>query len=154
MLSCQRFLILKQVCWSARLLLSVSPLSAVCLSLIHISEHQKKMIEAFLELADAPNTQIVLTTHCANIVKKLQYKQPRNAGRLRREVDSLLPEFRDDRPLGISSIVFLYMFRSFPFLFVKRDNRIIFPPCNNRIDAVPCPFPKPFCYRTFDNSIW
>ncbi len=26
--------------------------------------------------------------------------RPRNAGRLRREVDSLLPEFRDDRPLG------------------------------------------------------
>jgi len=58
------------------------------------AEHQKKMIEAFLELADAPNTQIVLTTHCANIVKKLQYKHLRLIGPDRKITNitkSLLP---------------------------------------------------------------
>lgn len=58
------------------------------------AEHQKKLIEAFLELADAPNTQIVLTTHCANIVKKLQYTHLRLIGPDRKITNitkSLLP---------------------------------------------------------------
>ncbi|EAF6118490.1 ATP/GTP-binding protein, partial [Listeria monocytogenes] len=35
------------------------------------SDNQKKLIDAFIDLSNVPNTQIVLTTHSANIVKKL-----------------------------------------------------------------------------------
>lgn len=58
------------------------------------TEHQKKLIEAFLELSNLPNTQIVLTTHCANIVKKLKYEHLRLINQDRSIVEisrSLLP---------------------------------------------------------------
>lgn len=37
------------------------------------TENQKKLIETFLTLADAPNTQIIITTHSANVVKELTF---------------------------------------------------------------------------------
>lgn len=41
------------------------------------TENQKKLIRAFLALSDAPNTQIVITTHSANIVKELSFSHLR-----------------------------------------------------------------------------
>lgn len=41
------------------------------------SAHQKLLIDAFLKLAGTPNTQIVLTTHSAQIVKKLNFEHLR-----------------------------------------------------------------------------
>lgn len=41
------------------------------------TEHQKKLIDAFVSLADLDNIQILLTTHSANIVKKLQFENLR-----------------------------------------------------------------------------
>ncbi|QIB54946.1 ATP-binding protein [Blautia producta] len=41
------------------------------------TENQKKLIKAFLELASAPNTQIIITTHSANIVKELEFSHLR-----------------------------------------------------------------------------
>ncbi|HCC08035.1 MAG TPA: ATP/GTP-binding protein [Clostridiales bacterium] len=37
------------------------------------TENQKKLIHAFLTLAQLPNTQIIITTHSANIVKELDF---------------------------------------------------------------------------------
>lgn len=37
------------------------------------TEHQKKLISAFLTLSQLPNTQILLTTHSASLVKELQF---------------------------------------------------------------------------------
>lgn len=36
-------------------------------------EHQKIIIKAFLSLATAPNTQVIITTHCAVLVKELSF---------------------------------------------------------------------------------
>lgn len=41
------------------------------------TEHQKKLIDAFISLANSDNTQVLLTTHCANIVKKLKFENLR-----------------------------------------------------------------------------
>jgi predicted ATP-dependent endonuclease of OLD family len=41
------------------------------------AEHQKKLIEAFVELSNVPQTQIVLTTHSSILVKKLDFKHLR-----------------------------------------------------------------------------
>ena len=41
------------------------------------TENQKKLIEALLELAKVNNTQVVITTHSANVVKKLNYSNLR-----------------------------------------------------------------------------
>ena len=41
------------------------------------TENQKKLIEALLELSRASNTQVIITTHSANIVKKLSYSNLR-----------------------------------------------------------------------------
>lgn len=40
-------------------------------------DHQKKLINAFLTLAATPNTQIIITTHSAPLVKKLEFKHLR-----------------------------------------------------------------------------
>lgn len=49
------------------------------------TEHQKKLIDAFLTLASSENTQVIITTHSANIVKKLEFDNLRliteNGGR-------------------------------------------------------------------------
>lgn len=37
------------------------------------TENQKKLIQAFIELSTTPNTQIIITTHSANIVKELEF---------------------------------------------------------------------------------
>lgn len=37
------------------------------------SEHQKILIKAFLNLATAPNTQVIVTTHSATLVKQLSF---------------------------------------------------------------------------------
>lgn len=41
------------------------------------TENQKKLIEALLELSRANNTQVIITTHSANVVKKLDYSNLR-----------------------------------------------------------------------------
>ena len=37
------------------------------------TEHQKKLIKSFLELSDSPNTQIIITSHSAALVKELDF---------------------------------------------------------------------------------
>jgi predicted ATP-dependent endonuclease of OLD family len=41
------------------------------------TEHQKTLIKAFLELANTSNTQLILTTHSATLVKELDFKHLR-----------------------------------------------------------------------------
>ena len=41
------------------------------------TENQKKLIEALLELSKVNNTQVIITTHSANVVKKLKYSNLR-----------------------------------------------------------------------------
>jgi predicted ATP-dependent endonuclease of OLD family len=41
------------------------------------TEHQKKLIAAFLELAKADNTQVIITTHSASLVKELKFEHLR-----------------------------------------------------------------------------
>ena len=41
------------------------------------TEHQKKLIKAFLSLSKSPNTQIIITTHSASLVKELKFKHLR-----------------------------------------------------------------------------
>ena len=41
------------------------------------TEHQKKLVDAFLKLSEAKNTQIILTTHSPTVVKKLKHEHLR-----------------------------------------------------------------------------
>jgi predicted ATP-dependent endonuclease of OLD family len=41
------------------------------------TEHQKKLISAFLELSNTANTQVILTTHSATLVKELEFQHLR-----------------------------------------------------------------------------
>lgn len=41
------------------------------------TEHQKKLIKAFLELSNTPNTQVIITSHSAALVKELQFQHLR-----------------------------------------------------------------------------
>jgi AAA15 family ATPase/GTPase len=41
------------------------------------TEHQKKLIKAFLELSNTANTQVIITTHSAALVKELEFKHLR-----------------------------------------------------------------------------
>jgi predicted ATP-dependent endonuclease of OLD family len=41
------------------------------------TEHQKKLIKAFLTLATTPDTQIIITTHSAALVKELEFEHLR-----------------------------------------------------------------------------
>lgn len=41
------------------------------------TEHQKKLIKAFLDLANTANTQVILTTHSATLVKELEFQHLR-----------------------------------------------------------------------------
>jgi predicted ATP-dependent endonuclease of OLD family len=57
------------------------------------TEHQKKLIAAFLELAKMDNTQVVITTHSATLVKELQFEHLRlitKDGTTKR-IESVLP---------------------------------------------------------------
>lgn len=57
------------------------------------TENQKKLIEALIELSEANNTQVIITTHSANVVKKLDYSNLRlisNSGE-GKTVETVLP---------------------------------------------------------------
>ncbi|MCM1558933.1 MAG: ATP-binding protein [Butyrivibrio sp.] len=57
------------------------------------TENQRRLIDAFLQLASAPNTQVIITTHSSNIVKKLDFSNLRliiNSGE-GKKVDAVLP---------------------------------------------------------------
>jgi hypothetical protein len=41
------------------------------------TEHQKKLISAFLSLSQAANTQVIITTHSAALVKELEFQHLR-----------------------------------------------------------------------------
>ena len=41
------------------------------------TEHQKKLIKAFLDLSNAANTQVIITTHSAALVKELEFQHVR-----------------------------------------------------------------------------
>lgn len=41
------------------------------------TEHQKKLIKAFLDLSNTPNTQVIITSHSAALVKELQFQHLR-----------------------------------------------------------------------------
>lgn len=41
------------------------------------TEHQKKLIKAFLDLSNTPNTQVIITTHSAALVKELEFQHLR-----------------------------------------------------------------------------
>jgi predicted ATP-dependent endonuclease of OLD family len=41
------------------------------------TEHQKKLISAFLELSTTPQTQVIITTHSATLVKQLKFEHLR-----------------------------------------------------------------------------
>lgn len=41
------------------------------------TEHQKKLIKAFIELSNTPNTQVIITTHSAALVKELEFQHLR-----------------------------------------------------------------------------
>jgi predicted ATP-dependent endonuclease of OLD family len=41
------------------------------------TDHQKKLISAFLELSTTPNTQVIITTHSATLVKALKFEHLR-----------------------------------------------------------------------------
>ena len=57
------------------------------------TENQKKLIKALLTLADAPNTQIIITTHSANIVKELKFSNLRliSVQDLSKTITNILP---------------------------------------------------------------
>lgn len=57
------------------------------------TDHQKKLISAFLELATTPNTQVIITTHSATLVKSLKFEQLRlvtNANNTK-NIEAILP---------------------------------------------------------------
>ncbi|MCH7408145.1 ATP-binding protein [Belliella sp. DSM 111904] len=41
------------------------------------TDHQKKLIKAFLDLSNSPNTQVIITTHSATLVKELEFQHLR-----------------------------------------------------------------------------
>lgn len=57
------------------------------------TEHQKTLIKAFLELATTVNTQVILTTHSATLVKELEFQHLRlvksNSGA--KTIENVLP---------------------------------------------------------------
>jgi predicted ATP-dependent endonuclease of OLD family len=57
------------------------------------TEHQKKLITAFLELANTDNTQVIVTTHSAALVKALQFEHLRliTTDGMTKKIESVLP---------------------------------------------------------------
>lgn len=57
------------------------------------TENQKKLIKAFLALSDAPNTQVIITTHSSCIVKELNFSNLRliSAENSHKTVSNVLP---------------------------------------------------------------
>lgn len=57
------------------------------------TDHQKKLIAAFLELSTTPNTQVILTTHSATLVKELKFEHLRLVTRINniKKIEAILP---------------------------------------------------------------
>lgn len=57
------------------------------------TNHQKKLIKAFLSLSTTPHTQIIITTHSASLVKELEFEHLRLVTQLDtiKTVDSISP---------------------------------------------------------------
>lgn len=57
------------------------------------TQHQRQLIKAFLTLASSPNTQIIITTHSAPLVKELDFKHLRLVTRnaAQKTIDTVLP---------------------------------------------------------------
>ncbi|OLS01994.1 ATP-binding protein [Tissierella creatinophila] len=57
------------------------------------TEHQKMLINAFIELASSENTQIIITTHSANCVKELEFENLRliSTGETGRVIENISP---------------------------------------------------------------
>lgn len=57
------------------------------------TEHQKKLIQAFKTLSETPNTQIIITTHSAALVKELEFEHLRlvHLSGSFKSVESVLP---------------------------------------------------------------
>ncbi|TWH60248.1 AAA ATPase-like protein [Desulfitobacterium sp. LBE] len=57
------------------------------------TEHQKALIRAFLTLGASPNTQIIITTHSASLVKELNFENLRliSVSGISKTVESVLP---------------------------------------------------------------
>lgn len=57
------------------------------------TDHQKKLIKAFLDLSNAPNTQVIITTHSAALVKELEFQHLRlvKLSSLTKTIEKVLP---------------------------------------------------------------
>lgn len=57
------------------------------------TEHQKKLIQSFLKLSEIKNTQIILTTHSAVLVKELEFKHLRlvKSDNTTKTIENVLP---------------------------------------------------------------
>lgn len=57
------------------------------------TDHQKKLIKAFLDLSNTPNTQVIITTHSAALVKELEFQHLRlvKSGSLTKTIEKVLP---------------------------------------------------------------
>ena len=67
------------------------------------AEHQKKLMDALLNLAQQANTQIIITTHNANIVKELDFKNIRlitNNEQGEKEIKNVEPRILPDKSLN------------------------------------------------------
>lgn len=57
------------------------------------TDHQKKLIKAFLELSKTPNTQVIITTHSSTLVKELDFQHLRlvKTNGTTKTIDKVLP---------------------------------------------------------------
>jgi predicted ATP-dependent endonuclease of OLD family len=57
------------------------------------TEHQKKLIKAFLDLSKTANTQVIITTHSAALVKELEFQHLRlvKSNRTTKTIENVLP---------------------------------------------------------------
>lgn len=57
------------------------------------TEHQKKLIKAFLDLSNTANTQVIITTHSAALVKELEFQHLRlvKSNRGTKTIENVLP---------------------------------------------------------------
>jgi predicted ATP-dependent endonuclease of OLD family len=57
------------------------------------TEHQKKLIKAFLDLSNTPNTQVIITSHSAALVKELQFQHLRlvKSDNTTKTIENVLP---------------------------------------------------------------
>lgn len=57
------------------------------------TEHQKKLIKAFLDLSNTVNTQVIITTHSAALVKELEFQHLRlvNFNGVIKTIENVLP---------------------------------------------------------------